>query len=132
LVGSIGRWLAQSAGPKVLVGVIASAVIIISLLTWRWQAEKDNAADAEAQADAMSAALAGAEQTITEQRADIKALDQAIADQKAREQAARERAAEAEQRLQSLEDSNAQVRDWSDSAVPDGVRGWLHDHADSD
>jgi len=129
---SVTSFVTKLAGPKTLLGVVAALVAITGLLAWQWRGAERDLASIEHQADTLRTDLGRAESIITEQRAELAAFDEAIRAQREREREARERAAEAERRLRDLEQSDAAVKDWSDSAVPDGVRRWLHDDADGD
>jgi len=124
--------ITRLAGPKALLGIVAALVVLMGLLAWQWRAAERDLASIEHQINTLRADRERAELIITEQRAEIAAFDEAIRAQREREREARERAAEAEQRLRDLEQSDAAVKDWSDSAVPDGVRHWLREPADSD
>ena len=121
----LNRVIAKVAGPKVLIGVIVSALAAIALLTWQLR-------DTQSALQAAEQGLDQATVTIAAQQQEMAEYEAAVEAQREREQAARERAAQAERRLQDLESSDEAVQDWSDARVPDGVRDWLREPAGSD
>jgi LysB family phage lysis regulatory protein len=126
------NWITRVAGPKALLGVVAALVATLALAAWQWREAHAEAVTATERLEALRGDLSRQEQIIGEQRAELAAFDAAMKAQREREQKARARAAEAEQRLRALEQSDEQVREWSDGAVPDGVRRWLREPANGD
>lgn len=124
--------IARLIGPKMLGGALLAAISALGFVTWQWQSAEESASTATERVIGLSADLQHSESVVADQRADLAALDAAIEARREREREARARAAQAEQALAALEDSDEQVKDWSDTRVPDGVRRWLREPADSD
>lgn len=119
--------LSKIAGPRVLAGVVAAAIAALAFTTWQWQSAERQASENRSEAKELREGLKSSEAELSRTREQIASLDAAVSAQRARrEQAEQERAA-AERELTELENSDEQVQDWSDTPIPDDVRGWLRD-----
>lgn len=123
----IARLVSRVAGPKVLIGVVASAALAITVLGWLWRGAADEAAQSARDAQEYRQALENTNTELDRMLRERRELDQALAERRAMEREAQARAREAERRLQALEESDEAVADWSDDRVPAGVRSWLLD-----
>jgi len=133
MLGRVAGFVSKLAGPKALIGVVVTLVIVLGFLATRWQAAAEDAAGAEERAVQYRQALAQAEVELMAEREAQRALSEALEERREREEQARERAEQAEAALQKLERDNEQVAKWSDADLPDGVVGWLRDdHGASD
>lgn len=120
-------WIAKLLGPRVLIGALTASIFALAFVTWQWQAARQNATEARSRAVELSQAVESSEAELSRALDRMHALDAALAAQRKRAENAQKARDKAERALTELENSNEQVKDWSDTRVPDDVRGWLLD-----
>lgn len=120
--------LSKIVGPRVLAGVIAAALAALAFTTWQWQSAELQAFENRSQARELRQGLELSEAELSRAREQIVSLDAALSAQRARREQAEQERADAKRKLIELENSNEEVKDWSDTRVPDDVRGWLLDN----
>ena len=105
-------------GPRVMLGVLLAAIAGLTISLWEIDRLRTQAHDAEA-------ALADATQSINDQRAEIKRMDDLLDVRKAQIRKSHARLDAAHKRLKALEDTDADAKAWAGQPVPDGIREWL-------
>ncbi len=106
-------------GPRVMLGVLISLVLALSVALWKIDRLSTKANDAQN-------ALDDAAETIADQKAEIKKINDLLDVKRAQVRQSHARLDAASERLKALEESDADAKTWADRPVPDGIREWLH------
>ena len=121
----IAQLLTKIAGPRILLGVIFSAVASVGTLTWLLLDSKQDQGAAESRAETAEIANTVWQQAWTDQQASIKAQTEQL---NAIDRRLSESAKQSTQRLNTLNaglrdaiNSSKEVREWADSRRPDAV-----------
>jgi len=121
----IAKLLTKIAGPRILLGVIFSAVASVGTLTWLLLDSKQDQGAAESRAETAEIANTVWQQAWTDQQASIKAQTEQL---NAIDRRLSESAKQSTQRLNALNaglrdaiNSSKEVREWADSRRPDAV-----------
>ena len=121
----IAQLLTKIAGPRILLGVIFSAVASVGTLTWLLLDSKQDQGAAESRAETAEIANTVWQQAWTDQQASIKAQTEQL---NAIDRRLSESAKQSTQRLNTLNaglrdaiNSSKEVREWADSRRPAAV-----------
>jgi len=121
------RLISKLLGPRVLIGIILAAASALAFTIWQWQSAERSASHSANQAAELRQALKESEAEASQARERIDALSDAVELQRAKARKAQQDRIAAERSLSKLEAENEQIQDWSDAAVPDGIRSWLRE-----
>lgn len=121
--------LAKIAGPRVLLGVVLAAVTAIALMWWRIDSATDDAARAEQAWAQLRDALQASEAQASVARKELARLQLALVERDEAIRSARDKADDFGRSLERLRQDSAEVRVWSDAAVPAGVLAGLRSGA---
>lgn len=117
LLAKIGLHL---VGPRVMLGVLLALAVALAVALWDLDRVKAKAHDAQN-------ALDDAASTIADQRAEINKINDVLDVKRAQVRQSHARLDAATERLNALEESDADAKTWADRPVPDGIRHWLLD-----
>jgi len=111
--------LSRIAGPRVLLGVLVAAGLVIGWLWWSYSAAAANAAQAEANADSALEAAASNAKAARAARRNAEKIAETLEKRQQREKDLRQRLSRTHDQLQEARDAASQeVRDCLDVRLP--------------